>query len=570
VDEDEATVNNNMAVNNMDDHIEVLEENVDDADNMDDVEMSDGNEDNGISTKSDGRGDGQAKGKCEKAETLSGTNIHTNIHTDTVTDTVTGTCNKHDTLTSNNAQSSNIDSVFTDENAGFTVPKYLLKLSERKNKRKANSPSEHDARKVRTRINYADTEEMLLTVYITGVGYDLSEEIKHRPVKYKSELEYRFGVYHSATLTKDSVRIICKTESQKAEFMYATDLLGKEVAVSEPFCLTKPKSKSKSVGSVSSAIDKKIVKGIVFGVSEDVSDDDICAETDCVHARRLTHFVDGVVVRTTTVVLSFEESRPDVVYIGLLTFRVRDYIPPPVRCKNCQSFGHRTENCHARVRCSRCAGHHTYDKCQATDDAEHKKCANCKGNHSAAYRGCPKYVEVKEALTLAVKEKKSYKEALVEVKFAQAISASLSNSADPTVSSVHDKSSASTGAHVAGQSVVQQKKSESAPVKSTVSVASQTEPELSSPFYSHVLHSLASCIYVLLSNIETPLLDKKTLQEKQLEVLNIIAELKSQDTSQFEALKTPVDKLHIGNWGSPAPSTLTVTAMVHSNPGVSD
>lgn len=497
---------------------------------------------------------GQTNEESEKAETFCDTNTHVHINDSTSTLTI----NSNNTHL--NAES---DSVFTSD-ASFTVPKYLSKLAERKNKRKLNSPGGQENRNVRARVGFADTEEMLLTVYISGVDYDLSEEVKHSPIKYKAELEYCYGSYFSARLTKQSLRVVCRNADQKSKYMSISTLQGKQVVVSEPFCLSKTKSKTRSVAeSVGSTTavntGQNIVRGIIFGVSVDVSDDEICEETECLKARRLTHFEDGVVVRTTTVVLSFEDKLPDVVYIGLLTFRVRIYIPPPVRCKNCQSFSHRSENCHARVRCSRCAGHHTFDKCQATADSEGKKCANCNGDHSAAYRGCPKYVEVKEALTLAVKGKKTYKEALLEVKLAHIVEDALSNDADP---SVHEKPPAQSGNGTA----VLQKKSETQPVKATVSVASQTDPELSTPFFNHVLHSLASCCYVLLSNLETPMLDKKTVQEKQLQILNIVEELKSHDSFQLEAIKTPVDKLHPGNWGSPGTSKITVTALVHANP----
>ena len=43
-------------------------------------------------------------------------------------------------------------------------------------------------------------------------------------------------------------------------------------------------------------------------------------------------------------------------------------------------------------------------------------CANCKGQHSAAYKGCSKYQEVSKVLKVAAVDKVSYRDALMKVK----------------------------------------------------------------------------------------------------------------------------------------------------------
>lgn len=69
----------------------------------------------------------------------------------------------------------------------------------------------------------------------------------------------------------------------------------------------------------------------------------------------------------------------------------------PVQCSNCQEFGHTKSYCTLRAVCVACGEFHSIAACKiATVDK--KKCSNCGGNHSASYRGCPVYKELKYRL----------------------------------------------------------------------------------------------------------------------------------------------------------------------------
>ena len=60
-----------------------------------------------------------------------------------------------------------------------------------------------------------------------------------------------------------------------------------------------------------------------------------------------------------------------------------------VRCNKCQMFGHTTKACRSTsTKCPHCAGPHTHAGCK---NKSNKICANCGGNHGAAYKGCPTY-----------------------------------------------------------------------------------------------------------------------------------------------------------------------------------
>ena len=104
---------------------------------------------------------------------------------------------------------------------------------------------------------------------------------------------------------------------------------------------------------------------------------------------------DGKKVSTGTVILTFDSTiLPREVKVGYLNVPVSVYIPNPVRCFNCQKFGHQSGYCkNAGFVCAKCGQEgHEDDNC----DAEEPQCANCGGNHAAYWKECPKWLEEKE------------------------------------------------------------------------------------------------------------------------------------------------------------------------------
>ena len=85
---------------------------------------------------------------------------------------------------------------------------------------------------------------------------------------------------------------------------------------------------------------------------------------------------------------------PAEVKLGYLLFRVKQYIPKPLRCFKCNSFGHVASYCRGRERCSNCGGEDKYNEC----NADTAKCPNCGGNHSANDKVCPRYQRETEIL----------------------------------------------------------------------------------------------------------------------------------------------------------------------------
>lgn len=99
---------------------------------------------------------------------------------------------------------------------------------------------------------------------------------------------------------------------------------------------------------------------------------------------------------------------PNKIIIGMISFSVRAYIPPPLRCYRCQRLGHIAAGCTADFRCLVCAGNHSIrDGCSAYIF----KCANCGGQHKASSGKCPFIIKSNEVRGLSITEGISIREA---------------------------------------------------------------------------------------------------------------------------------------------------------------
>jgi len=156
--------------------------------------------------------------------------------------------------------------------------------------------------------------------------------------------------------------------------------------------------------------DQKRIRGVI--IPEKESMEGICTNIKNVNvseAKRLKTKRDGVVCDSLSVLLTFEEERlPEKVFIGYMSYDVRMYIPPPLRCFKCQRYGHVAAACKGKIRCSKCGGEHKYDECE---EGARKKCCNCGGEHSAAYGGCEVYKRMQEVQKVKVNQEITYAEA---------------------------------------------------------------------------------------------------------------------------------------------------------------
>ena len=104
------------------------------------------------------------------------------------------------------------------------------------------------------------------------------------------------------------------------------------------------------------------------------------------------------------------------------SFKVREYVPPPLRCFHCQRYDHLLKNCRGRKEpstppiCARCGeeGHSdkTFNQGRVIGEcSKEPRCPNCKGTHVAGSKNCPTQQEHKKVCELMVYHKITKQEA---------------------------------------------------------------------------------------------------------------------------------------------------------------
>ena len=151
------------------------------------------------------------------------------------------------------------------------------------------------------------------------------------------------------------------------------------------------------------------------------SDEDIAeglAEQGVMRCRRIVKGMKSPKPEpTTTLILTFNTSTPPSrinIRTGLQE-RVRPYVPLPMRCFNCQEYGHTGSKCRKQVTiCGRCgtptSESHSPDNCERP-----ARCYHCDESHSVASKTCPRYLLEKEIITIKTKEHVSFAEARAKV-----------------------------------------------------------------------------------------------------------------------------------------------------------
>ena len=134
-------------------------------------------------------------------------------------------------------------------------------------------------------------------------------------------------------------------------------------------------------------------RAVISGVPLDITETELLAgltqySTNAV--KRLKRKVEGKYIDCLSVLLFFHSNiAPETVTFGYLHFRTKPYNPPPLRCHNCNRYGHTKDKCRGKACCSKCGSReHKYNQCNRD-----KKCVNCNLHHSAAYGGSPVYKE---------------------------------------------------------------------------------------------------------------------------------------------------------------------------------
>ena len=89
---------------------------------------------------------------------------------------------------------------------------------------------------------------------------------------------------------------------------------------------------------------------------------------------RITVFRDGFRKQTRTFILTFQsQTLPKYIRVGYYRVAESQFIPNPVRCYKCQTFGHTKFNCRKNEVCNKCG-----KKISLTQECKNEaKCVNC-------------------------------------------------------------------------------------------------------------------------------------------------------------------------------------------------
>lgn len=72
-------------------------------------------------------------------------------------------------------------------------------------------------------------------------------------------------------------------------------------------------------------------------------------------AKRITYRRDGKEMPTNAFLLTFDTpTLPTEVRVSYLQLKMQPYIPNPLRCFNCQKYGHHNSNCRSQATCANC------------------------------------------------------------------------------------------------------------------------------------------------------------------------------------------------------------------------
>lgn len=145
-----------------------------------------------------------------------------------------------------------------------------------------------------------------------------------------------------------------------------------------------------------------------------MEEDDIAAELKqqgVTHVKRIPVRKGDQIIKTGTHILTFNlHELPDRLFVGYLSVSVDRYVPNPLRCYNCQKFGHGAAGCKNRTVCCNCGEDGHEPVCTRP-----LKCCKCSGNHAASSKECPLWIKEKEIQRLRTVKKISYPEARKQV-----------------------------------------------------------------------------------------------------------------------------------------------------------
>ncbi|XP_065087632.1 uncharacterized protein LOC135709261 [Ochlerotatus camptorhynchus] len=125
---------------------------------------------------------------------------------------------------------------------------------------------------------------------------------------------------------------------------------------------------------------------------------------------RLHRFVDNVKTASNRISVTFRTSKlPEEVKLYCCLNKVMAFINKPVICHNCLRYGHKTDSCRSKKRCTVCALQH--EGMDSGDCPNPKKCMYCKKAHRTTDSECPEWSRQRNIKTIMSKTNLTYMEA---------------------------------------------------------------------------------------------------------------------------------------------------------------
>jgi len=159
-------------------------------------------------------------------------------------------------------------------------------------------------------------------------------------------------------------------------------------------------------------------RGVIYNAPLNIPTDDILAclagqEVQSVRRFRYKSKDSSEMTESKSLFLQFTTADlPSEVQFTYMLFRIKQYIPRPLRCFKCNRYGHVANHCRGKLHSSICSGEHKY----SDSSAAASKCPNCGGRHSANEKICPRYQKESEILKLKTVANLSYADACKELR----------------------------------------------------------------------------------------------------------------------------------------------------------
>ena len=180
---------------------------------------------------------------------------------------------------------------------------------------------------------------------------------------------------------------------------------------------------------------KGVVRSRELGLSTEEEIMEELSSQNVSSVRQITIKREGEYRKINTFILTFYSTiLPEKIKVGYTSCTVDPYITNPLRCFNCQLFGHHKDKCKRKAVCSSC-GQEGHDDSSCDNP---KCCVNCKGDHTANSKDCPKWKLEKEIHRIKCTQNVSFPEAR-KIAEAQNLSSSLSGPSTKTFATVVTK-----------------------------------------------------------------------------------------------------------------------------------